>query len=239
MPERMYEMKYQFLLFDADGTLLDFPADMTEAFHRMYATQFAAQRPFRQELLACYEACNNRAWARFERGECTKNQLYISRFVEFLDQTGLTGDPEAVNASYFTALVETGTPYPGAAALVERLCQAYKLYIITNGNVVSQMPRLRHAGLMEYFQDVFVSEAVGVGKPDKRYFDYVAAHIPGFQRENALVIGDSPSSDIQGAVNAGLDSLWYDPPGLNNVKSNAFTYRVETYDGILRILEHV
>ena len=54
-------MKYQFLLFDADGTLLDFPADMTEAFHRMYAAQFAAQRPFRQELLACYEACNNRA----------------------------------------------------------------------------------------------------------------------------------------------------------------------------------
>lgn len=68
-------MKYQFLLFDADGTLLDFPADMTEAFHRMYAAQFAAQRPFRQELLACYEACNNRAWPASSGGNAPKTSF--------------------------------------------------------------------------------------------------------------------------------------------------------------------
>ena len=101
------------------------------------------------------------------------------------------------------------------------------------------MPRLRHAGLAEYFQEVFVSEAVGVGKPDKRYFDYVADHIPGFRAAEALVIGDSPSSDIQGAINAGLDSLWYDPPGLNHTRPQRFTYRAETYGGILEILRNV
>lgn len=232
-------MKYRFLLFDADCTLLDFPADMTQAFHRMYAAQFAAQRPFQPELLDCYEACNNRAWARFERGECAKGQLYISRFVEFLAQTGLSGDPEAVNASYFEALAQTGTPYPGAVELLRELYGSFQLYMITNGNVVSQMPRLRHAGLAEYFQEVFVSEAVGVGKPDKRYFDYVADHIPGFRAAEALVIGDSPSSDVQGAINAGLDSLWYDPPGLNHTRPQRFTYRAKTYGGILEILRNV
>lgn len=239
MTERMCQMKYQFLLFDADYTLLDFPKDMTNAFHIMYAADFAAQRPFRQEVLDCYEACNNRAWGRFERGECTKHELYISRFVEFLAETGLDGDPEAVNAHYFEALAQTGTAYPGAADLLGKLCEAYELYMITNGNVVSQLPRLEHAGLAKFFKQVFVSEAVGVGKPDKRYFDYVAAHIPGFQPEKALVIGDSPSSDIQGARNAGLDSIWYDPPGLNAVKPDHFTYRAESFEDILRVLSNV
>lgn len=234
-------MRYRFLLFDADYTLLDFPQDMSKAFHRMYAACFANQRPFVQALQDCYEACNNRAWDRFERGECTKQELYITRFVEFLAETGLSGDPEEVNRSYFSSLAETGSAYPGALELLEDLSRDHELYMITNGNVVSQMPRLEHAGLASYFQKVFVSEAVGVGKPDRRYFDYVAGHIPGFSPERAIVIGDSPNSDIQGAVNAGIASIWYDPPGAwTNVRSAPpYTYRAESYDEIRRILRDV
>lgn len=230
-------MKYRFLLFDADYTLLDFPQDMTRAFRAAYDACFPGQRPYDHQLLACYDACNNRAWDRFEKGECTKQELYISRFVDFLSETGLTGDPERVNAVYFDALAQTGSPYPGAVELVADLCQEYELYIITNGNVVSQLPRLEHSGLTPYFKDVFVSEAVGAGKPDKRYFDYVAAHIKGFDPAQALVVGDSPSSDLQGAANAGLDSLWYDPQ--RSGKAASFTYRAENYQEIRRILSHV
>ncbi len=234
-------MKYRFLLMDADYTLLDFPQDMRLAFQSTYSACFSGQAPYSQRFLKCYNACNNRAWERFERGECTKQQLYISRFVDFLAETGLTGDPEAINASYFTALAQTGTPYPGAVKLAAQLCKDYELYIITNGNVVSQRPRLEHSGLLPYFKDVFVSEAVGVGKPNKRYFDYVAAHIQGFLPARALVIGDSPTSDLQGAANAGLDSLWYDPAGkgLDGAKDFSFTYRGENYDEIRRILSNV
>lgn len=227
----------RFLLFDADYTLLDFPADMVRAFRLMYDACFAAQRPYSDELLARYEACNNRAWARFERGECTKPELYISRFVEFLGEAGLHGDPESVNKIYFDGLARTGTAYPGAVELVKELALSYDLYMITNGNVVSQLPRLEHSGLAPYFKDVFVSEAVGVGKPDKRYFDYVAAHIPGFSPDEAVVIGDSPSSDIQGAVNAGLRSIWYDPRG--TLPAPPCTWRAGSYDEIRGILKNV
>ncbi len=227
----------RFLLFDADYTLLDFPKDMTRSFTIMYEACFASQRPYSPELLRRYEACNNRAWDRFERGECTKHELYISRFVEFLSETGLSGDPEVVNEKYFTAMAETGTAYPGAVKLVKDLSKTYELYMITNGNVVSALPRIKNSGLAPYFRDVFVSEAVGVGKPDKRYFDYVAAHIPGFSPAEALVIGDSPSSDIQGAVNAGLDSLWYDPAGQH--PQPPCTYRAESYEAIRELLCHV
>lgn len=231
----------RFLLFDADYTLLDFPKDMVRSFTIMYEACFSGQREYSRELLECYDACNNRAWDRFERGECTKHELYISRFVEFLQETGLSGDPEAVNDTYFTAMAETGTAYPGAVELVKELSLTHELYIVTNGNVVSQGPRLEHSGLAPYFRDVFVSEAVGVGKPDKRYFDYVAAHIPGFSPEEAVVIGDSPSSDIQGAVNAGLKSVWYDPPGAwtGGRAAPAYTWRAESYDDIRRIIRDV
>ncbi|WP_322173295.1 YjjG family noncanonical pyrimidine nucleotidase [Acutalibacter caecimuris] len=234
-------MPARFLLFDADYTLLDFPQDMARAFQAMYDACFAAQKPCDETLLACYHACNDRAWARFERGECTKQELYISRFVEFLSKTGLTGDPAAVNECYFTALAQTGTPYPGAQELLATLAPSHELYMITNGNVVSQMPRLKNAGLAGFFREVFVSEAVGAGKPDKRYFDYVAAHIPGFTPEKAVVIGDSPASDIQGAMNAGLKSIWYDPPGAwtNSRPAPAYTWRAENYGDILELLRHV
>lgn len=237
----MPPLPLRFLLLDADCTLLDFPADMRQAFYAMYAACFASQRPLSPEALNCYNACNNRAWDRFERGECTKQELYLSRFVDFLAETGLSGDPAQVNECYFQSLAQTGTPYPGALDLVKALSRDYSLYMITNGNVVSQMPRLEHAGLLPYFQEVFVSEAVGVGKPHKAYFDYVAAHIPGFAPEQAVVIGDSPSSDIQGAVNAGLRSIWYDPPGAwTNVRpAPPCTWRAESYGEILEILRHV
>lgn len=231
----------RFLLFDADYTLLDFPRDMVQSFTIMYEACFRSQREFSQELLDCYDACNNRAWDRFERGECTKQELYVSRFVEFLRETGLSGDPETVNEVYFTAMAKTGTAYPGAVELVKELSLTYELYMITNGNVVSALPRIEHSGLAPYFKDVFVSEAVGVGKPDKRYFDHVAGHIPNFVPEEAVVIGDSPTSDIQGAVNAGLRSIWYDPPGAwtNERTAPPCTWRAESYDDIRRIIKNV
>ena len=232
-------MKYHFLLLDADYTVLDFPQDMQNAFQSMYRACFAPQRPFSPHLLAQYNACNNRAWDRFEQGLCTKQELYISRFVEFLAETGLQGDPQAVNAAYFTALAQTGTPYPGAKELLARLSQVCEIYMVTNGNVTSQLPRLEHSGLMPYLRDVFVSEAVGVGKPHKAYFDYVAAHIPGFEPRRAVVIGDSLTSDIQGAVNAGLDSIWYAAGDFPGESPAPYTYQARNYDDMIRILRDV
>lgn len=87
---------YRFLLLDADGTLLDFDKDMDHAFRATYETCFSSQRPFSQELLDCYETCNSRWWQKLERGECTKPQLVVARFVDFLRETGLSGDPEEI-----------------------------------------------------------------------------------------------------------------------------------------------
>ena len=231
--------KYTFLLMDLDYTLLDFQADMEAAFRRLYAQYFAAQRPYDPALHRMYEDCNNRWWDHFERQECTKQELYRNRFVDFLAESDLSGDPVAINDYYFAELAKGGTPYPGALALLKRLQTRYELYIITNGNAVTARTRIQNSGVLPLVKGYFISEAVGVGKPDPAYFAYVFAHIPGFEKEKALVIGDSPTSDIQGANKAGLDSLWYCPPTQSWPQNTAAkpTYTAKSYEEILALLD--
>lgn len=227
---------YRFLLLDADGTLLDFDKDMDHAFRATYETYFSSQRPFSQELLDCYETCNSRWWQKLERGECTKPQLVVARFVDFLRETGLSGVPEEINRLYFENLGQGGALLPGALELVRDLAQRYQLYIVTNGNAATQKPRLARSGLMGYVKEYFVSEDAGAAKPDKRYFDYVFARIPGFPKESALLIGDSPTSDMRGAQNAGVDSLWYNPKGETLPEGMAVTYQAESFGEIRQLL---
>lgn len=235
--------RYRFLLFDADYTLLDFDKDMLHAFQATYEACFGSQRPYSPALLEQYEACNNRWWKKLERGECTKPQLFAGRFQDFLQETGLTGQPEEINRLYFENLAQGGALLPGALELVRDLSREYQLYIVTNGNAVSQMSRLERSGLLPYVRDVFVSEDAGAAKPDKRYFAYAFSRIPGFEKGQALLIGDSLTSDMLGAQNAGIDSMWYWPQALRyypeweeEAKKLSITYQVGSFEEMRRVL---
>ncbi len=231
--------RFRYLLLDLDNTLLDFSADMTNAFRRLYqACGFEKQRPYSAGLLDLYEKDNDRWWKKFERKECTKQELYIGRFVDFLKETGLSGDPEKINTLYFDFLGSGGTLLSGAQEFLQALKKDHLLYIITNGNAVAAKTRIRNSGVSRYIEDYFVSEAVGFAKPDARYFQYAAEHIPGFEKEKALVIGDSLTSDIQGARNYGLASLWYHP-NEEAASSPIWDLEAKTYEEILELLEHV
>lgn len=230
-------MEYRTLLLDADGTLLDFPQDMENAFTSLYADAFASQRPYSPEYLRCYSRCNDRWWKKLERGECTKPELYVGRFVDFLAETGLSGQPEVLTQEYFRRLGQGGALLPGALGFVEKLAGKYELYIVTNGNAATQKTRLENSGLLRWVKDYFVSEDAGAAKPDPRYFDYVFARLPHARREASLVMGDSLTSDIQGAVNAGLDSLYYHPDGpVSCIGAPPYTYEAASYQEALGIL---
>ena len=227
---------YRFLLLDADGTLLDFDQDMLHAFHATFETCFARQRPYTPELLEIYERCNNRWWKKLERGECEKSQLFTGRFRDFLAETGLSGDPEQINETYFKNLGQGGALLPGALELVRDLSEQYELYIVTNGNAATQKTRLERSGLLNYVNSYFVSEDAGAAKPDVRYFDYVFSRIPGFAKEEALLIGDSLTSDMLGAQNAGIDAVWYCPQGGEVPEGLSITYRADSFEEIRRLL---
>ena len=227
---------YRFLLLDADGTLLDFDQDMLHAFQATFETCFARQRPYAPELLDTYERRNNRWWKKLERGECEKSQLFTGRFRDFLAETGLSGDPEQINETYFKNLGQGGALLPGALELVRDLSEQYELYIVTNGNAATQKTRLERSGLLNYVNSYFVSEDAGAAKPDVRYFDYVFSRIPGFAKEEALLIGDSLTSDMLGAQNAGIDAVWYCPQGGEVPEGLSIPYRAGSFGEIRRLL---
>ncbi len=229
---------YKYLLFDIDHTLLDFERDMAIAFERMYRVSGLHDvLPFSAEVLHQYNACNERWWRRFEQGLCTKPELYRNRFIEFFQEVCLPQiDPSRINALYFDFLGQSGTVFPGAKELLTALMGRYAIYIITNGNALSQKTRLQHSGLLPYVQGCFVSETAGTAKPDKRYFDYVLDHIPGAVAADCLVIGDSLTSDMRGAQNAGMDSIWYNPHGAKNTLGVPVTYEVCNYAEIRQLL---
>ena len=100
---------------------------------------------------------------------------------------------------------------PGAPELLELLKGHYQLYLVSNGTAMVQDCRLRDSGVENYFQGIFISERIGVDKPQKEFFDRSFAVIPDFNPSQAMIIGDSLTSDIRGGNNAGIQTCWYNP----------------------------
>ncbi len=201
--------KYTTLLFDADNTLLDFDKAENEALKKVMADY---SLHISEENCRKYSEINDALWKKFEKGEIEKADIKITRFREFFEFMGVTEkfDPLEVNNTYISYLREGGYTIEGARELCESLKEkGYTLYIITNGIATVQARRFTKSGLLPCIEDVFVSETIGFQKPKKEYFDYVLKNVKEKDKEKVLVIGDSLSSDIKGAENAGLPYIWY------------------------------
>ena len=205
-------MKYTTLLFDADNTLLDFDANEAYSFRAMLKE---LGEPYTEELFQTYRRLNLELWKRIERQEIEAEAGVNQRFATLMQRYGRKVDGrqwESVNRKYLNKGIQM---IPHATEVLEKLKDDYRLYIITNGLEDSQVYRIRESGLEAFFLDMFLSGRIGANKPSKEYFDYVKNHIPGFEAEKTLVIGDSLTSDIQGGYDAGLDTCWFvrDPVG--------------------------
>lgn len=214
---------YSYLLFDADNTLFDFDAANRNAFHVVCRQ---CDIPDTDETFALYERCNNTMWAAFDRGECTKDFLVVERFRRFLKAMALDRDPALCNRIHLTALGASTLLLPHAEEVCNTLSQTHRLYIVTNAVASVQRSRLHRSAVAPYITDAFISEDAGASKPSRAYFDYVFDRIPGITRDNCLLIGDSPSSDIRGANNAGIPCCWYDPHGATLPEDLRIDYRI-------------
>ena len=216
---------YPILLFDADNTLFDFNAAERQA-HQRLCRRFGL--PFTEEDYALYHRCNEELWEDFNHGRCSKEFLLVERFRRYLALTGRRGDPEAMNRDHLLALGSSAVLFPDALAVCQALCQSHRLYIITNAVEAVQRARFARSEITPCFQGFFISETIGCGKPEKAYFDYVLAHIPGAAPEDCLVIGDSLTSDIQGANNASLPCCWVNRDGAKRPPALRIDYEVRS-----------
>lgn len=200
--------KYTTILFDADDTLLDFGKDETQALTAILE-KYGIEKS--DENINAYKEINVGLWKALERGEIDKPTLKQIRFRLFFEKIGFATDEDCfrINEEYLANLSGGGNLKDGAKELILTLKQqGYDLYIVTNGIADTQRNRLTKAGILPFFSDIFVSEAVGHQKPKREYFDYVLSHIREKDIGRVLLVGDSQSSDIKGAVNASIPCVW-------------------------------
>ncbi len=196
------------ILFDLDDTILDF--------HKAEASALSAVlrqlgiEPL-ESTLARYSEINAAQWRLLEAGELTREQLLTRRFDLLFEELGVKASSKMAQSIYENSLMDEYFFIDGAQELLEYLHQKYDLYIVSNGNLIVQQGRIASAGIAKYFKNVFISEFAGYDKPQKEYFDYCFVRIPNFSREETMIIGDSLTSDIQGGINAGIHTCWFNP----------------------------
>lgn len=200
----------QAILWDVDATLLDFHAAERAAILKLF--QEFELGECTDEMLRRYSLINRGYWERLEKGELTREQVLVGRFREFFEKEGLdVSAAPAFNEAYQSSLGDTIVYRDDSYKIVESLRGKVKQYVVSNGTVVAQEKKLRLSGLGELMDGVFLSEDLGVEKPNAAFFDKVFASIGEIDRENVMIVGDSLTSDIQGGNNAGILTCWYNP----------------------------
>lgn len=196
------------IFFDLDDTLLDFGQ----------AEHVAVQKAFRDvgveptpALLQRYSEINIGLWEQLERGEIERDTLLVLRF-DLLFREMHIDIPGIQCETRYRRYLGIGHYFvEGAEDILSYLAPKYRLYLASNGVSDTQYSRLASAGIGHYFQGIFISEDSGHHKPEKEYFDYCFCQIPDFDPSQALMVGDSLTSDILGGRQAGMKTCWFNP----------------------------
>lgn len=226
---------YTTILWDLDNTLLDFTATEKHAFN---ASMRSAGLTPTDALLALYSEINLAFWKRLERGELTREALLSQRFISFFEAAGITGvDAAQFRDTYQNNLAGVCFYLEDALALCTRLHQTHRQYIVTNGVASTQRSRLRLGHLMEVMDGVFISEELGCEKPAPEFFDICFRQIPGFRKEEAVIVGDSLTSDMLGGNQAGIACCWYNPRNLQAPDTIRIDHTIRTLQELLPIVQ--
>lgn len=224
---------YNCLLFDIDNTLLDFNAAEHKA---LQETLEYFGLPQDAETEAKYIQINTGLWAALERGEIKKDKLVVERFARFLKAVGGQQDPAQVNRYYLGQLATHADAMPGAGDVLCELAEVATLAAVSNGVERVQVGRMKDSGLGQYMDEMFISEKLGVTKPNRRFFEIALRTLGLETRDKVLVVGDSLKADIEGGAGAGLATCWYNPNGRENDTSAQPTHVIHTLEELYAIV---
>ncbi|WP_416353087.1 YjjG family noncanonical pyrimidine nucleotidase [Agrilactobacillus fermenti] len=228
-------MSYKFLLFDLDNTIFDFDAAEAAALSRLFEQ---LNIPLTQDIRRKYHQFNQKLWQMYEKDEISRSELLEAWFPLFFQKLRVPLHGLNPGKIYRGYLQEGHQLLPDAKFILQQLAKSFRLFAVTNGISATQRQRLDDAGIISYFDDLFISEEIGHQKPAKSFFDYVFAHIPNFELAEAVVIGDSLSSDILGGTNAHVDTIWYNPDFVPNHSSIHPIYQIAHLTDLPQLLSN-
>lgn len=224
---------YKYILWDIDGTVLNFEKSQNKAIRALFEKYNLGNCT--DEMLSVYTNINHKYWEALERGELKKEEILVKRFEDFFELYGIRTDIVVeFNADYQVTLGDFASFEDNAEEILYRQKGKYRLIAVTNGTRIAQEKKLKTTGLDKVFDAVYISELVGYEKPNKGFFDYVFKNEGITDTSEAIIIGDSLTSDILGGINAGIDTCWYNSTHSANKKDFVPTYEI---DDILKIEE--
>ena len=236
---------YKAIFLDWDDTIGDWTTAEHKALQDIYRTYHLDRLyPTFEDYLNAYKPYNLELWGMYGRGEVTKEKLHFERFYkplksERLKVKGERREPETLAHEIGAEFLRLTNKYfcllPDAAEVVKYLAAKYPLTIVSNGFKEVQYYKFEHSGLAPYLTHTLISEEVGVNKPQPGIFA-IALERNGITADEAIMIGDSYSSDIAGAKAAGIDQIWVRNDGNDGNDVMSATYIVPKITDIMEIL---
>ena len=222
------------LLFDLDETLLDFHKAEEAAIKQTLLQLNIEPTP---KNLALYSAINDSLWKLLEQGKRTREQLVIERFALLFAELKEDHSSALAQSIYQDQLSQQAFLLPGARELLEQLQEKYSLYVVSNGTACVQDSRLAKSGIAGYFKAIFISQRIGFHKPQVEFFQSCFSKIPDFHPNQTMIIGDSLTSDMQGGVNAGIYTCWYNPKKLTAPAAIPIDFQIFSLGELPQLLE--
>lgn len=222
------------LLFDLDNTLLDFNAAEKVALSQVFHDYDVAETP---ENIATYKTINRDLWQRYESGEIPRETITSERFPRLFAAINNPRDGLSAEKEYRYNLGLSKVEVPGAHNVLAQLQKDYMLCLVTNGVADTQKMRLKNTGFGQFFTHVFISDELGVAKPEPAFFDYVTQALPTFSKSEMLVVGDSLASDIKGGNDSHIETAWLNPTHLPATIQP--TYEIAALSELPRLLKKI
>ncbi len=226
---KMTDKKYELVIFDFDGTLVETREDIVTAINAM----------FRHISLPVVTVNDALSWIGYGARNLIKNALKFaekSGHIESVEKLDFEEVFEFWRAEYMKVNLDKSYVYSGVINTLNELkIRGYKLAIATNKPSFMTIQMLPKLFPKPFFEIISAPDVVGVLKPDPQLMLYICKKLR-IAPEQTLMVGDL-DTDILGAKNAGIDAIGVKGyrPELDFIELGAFAC-VEKFSEILQYL---
>ncbi len=198
----------EYVLIDLDGTLLDFSAGERNAFKETINKYF--NYVLKEEDYKKFSDINEYYFNEYSKGNMERKEFHYNRFKKIFEYLNLDCPIIEANAFYIESLRYQANPFDDVFEFLEYLKDKYRLFIASNGMTSVQIKRLELAGILKYFEKIYVSEAIGYNKPEEGFFNYIVKDINDYDKSKYIIIGDRLDSDIEGGRGFNIKTVFLD-----------------------------